>query len=250
MNKLTLTWLVYWIRTARSVFTGAWLKWPNTAGQYSALKKPSKNTQRHTFECPSGFHPNNWRSEWNPPWSRPSRRHLSRGQSWCHGAWKFPPWRLVSVQFHRGRRARFWGTDHNPSSTCIPWLDSPQSTNQQKKTRLTWPNDAMTQWCHDPMMPWPKDAMVQWCHGPMMPWPNDAMTHWCHGPWHDAMTHWCHGPASRKKKVEKKCWMKRKENEDALVWGSRGRSWRGPFRNFPSSRHTSTKVSVAKTLVK
>ena len=32
---LTLTWLVYWIRTARSVFTGAGLKWPNTAGQYS-----------------------------------------------------------------------------------------------------------------------------------------------------------------------------------------------------------------------
>ena len=35
-DKSTLTWLVYWIRTARSVFTGAGLKWPNTAGQYSA----------------------------------------------------------------------------------------------------------------------------------------------------------------------------------------------------------------------
>ena len=34
-EKLTLTWLVYWSRTARSVFTGAGLKWPNTAGQYS-----------------------------------------------------------------------------------------------------------------------------------------------------------------------------------------------------------------------
>ena len=34
-NKLTLTWLVYWIRTARSVSTGAGLKWPNTAGQHS-----------------------------------------------------------------------------------------------------------------------------------------------------------------------------------------------------------------------
>ena len=34
-DKLTLTWLVYWIPTARSVFTGAGLKWPNTARQYS-----------------------------------------------------------------------------------------------------------------------------------------------------------------------------------------------------------------------
>ena len=34
-DKSTLTWLVYWIRTARSVFTGAGLKWPNTAGHYS-----------------------------------------------------------------------------------------------------------------------------------------------------------------------------------------------------------------------
>ena len=34
-DELTLTWLVYWNRTARSVFTGAGLKWPNTAGQYS-----------------------------------------------------------------------------------------------------------------------------------------------------------------------------------------------------------------------
>ena len=33
--ELTLTWLVYWIRTARSVFTGAGLKWPNSTGQYS-----------------------------------------------------------------------------------------------------------------------------------------------------------------------------------------------------------------------
>ena len=33
--KLTLTWLVYWIRTAQSVFMRAGLKWPNTAGQYS-----------------------------------------------------------------------------------------------------------------------------------------------------------------------------------------------------------------------
>ena len=32
-EKVTLTWLVYWIRTAQSVFTGAGLKWPNTAGQ-------------------------------------------------------------------------------------------------------------------------------------------------------------------------------------------------------------------------
>ena len=30
-DKLTLTWLVYWIFTAQSVFTGAGLKWPNTA---------------------------------------------------------------------------------------------------------------------------------------------------------------------------------------------------------------------------
>ena len=36
-----LTWLVYWIRTARSVFTGAELKWPNTAGQYSICNSTS-----------------------------------------------------------------------------------------------------------------------------------------------------------------------------------------------------------------
>ena len=35
-DKLTLTWLAYWIRTARSAFTGAGLKWPNTAGRYSS----------------------------------------------------------------------------------------------------------------------------------------------------------------------------------------------------------------------
>ena len=38
-DQLTMTWLVYWIRTARSVFTGAGLKWPNTAGQYSIVPK-------------------------------------------------------------------------------------------------------------------------------------------------------------------------------------------------------------------
>ena len=34
-DKLTLTWLVSWIRTAGSVFTGAGLKSLNIAGQYS-----------------------------------------------------------------------------------------------------------------------------------------------------------------------------------------------------------------------
>ena len=34
-DKSTLTWLVCLSRAARSVFTGAGLKWPNTAGQYS-----------------------------------------------------------------------------------------------------------------------------------------------------------------------------------------------------------------------
>ena len=36
-----LTWLVYWIRTAWSVFTGggAGLKWPNTAGQYNTVPR-------------------------------------------------------------------------------------------------------------------------------------------------------------------------------------------------------------------
>ena len=33
-EKLTLTWLAYWSRTARSVFTGAGLKWLNITGQY------------------------------------------------------------------------------------------------------------------------------------------------------------------------------------------------------------------------
>ena len=37
-DKSTLTWLRHWIRTAWSVFTGAGLKWPNTAGQYSTCK--------------------------------------------------------------------------------------------------------------------------------------------------------------------------------------------------------------------
>ena len=32
---ITLTWLVYWIRTARSVFTGAGLKWLNIMGWYT-----------------------------------------------------------------------------------------------------------------------------------------------------------------------------------------------------------------------
>ena len=36
-HKLTLTWLVYWTRTTRSVFTGAGLKWPNITGQYSTV---------------------------------------------------------------------------------------------------------------------------------------------------------------------------------------------------------------------
>ena len=34
-DKLTLIWLVYWIRTAWSVFTGAELKWVNITGWYS-----------------------------------------------------------------------------------------------------------------------------------------------------------------------------------------------------------------------
>ena len=34
---ITLTWLIYWIRTTRSIFTGAGLKWQNTAGQYSVI---------------------------------------------------------------------------------------------------------------------------------------------------------------------------------------------------------------------
>ena len=37
-DELTLTWLVYWIRTARSVFTGAGPKWLNITGQYSASR--------------------------------------------------------------------------------------------------------------------------------------------------------------------------------------------------------------------
>ena len=37
-DKLTLTWLVYWNRTARSVFTGAGLKWLNTTGWYRSSK--------------------------------------------------------------------------------------------------------------------------------------------------------------------------------------------------------------------
>ena len=36
-DKLTLIRLVYWSRTIRSVLTGAGLKWPNTAGQYSTF---------------------------------------------------------------------------------------------------------------------------------------------------------------------------------------------------------------------
>ena len=48
---ITLTWLVYWIRTARSVFPGAGLKWLNTTGWNSrkvrrkrGKRRPSSNT--------------------------------------------------------------------------------------------------------------------------------------------------------------------------------------------------------------
>ena len=46
--KLTLTWLVYWIRTTRSVFTGAGLKWLNTAGQYSTA---TVKIHRRPYPC-------------------------------------------------------------------------------------------------------------------------------------------------------------------------------------------------------
>ena len=51
-EKLTLTWLVYWIRTAWSVFTGARLKWPSTAGQCSmfvCVKISRANFGDYTF---------------------------------------------------------------------------------------------------------------------------------------------------------------------------------------------------------
>ena len=48
-DKLTLTWLVYWIRTARSVFTGAGLKWPNIAGQYSTWSNTRVRCMRFLF---------------------------------------------------------------------------------------------------------------------------------------------------------------------------------------------------------
>ena len=56
--KLTWTWLVYWIRTARSVFTGAGLKWPNTAGQYSNtfVKQLKKLWRRIMFWRPENIH--------------------------------------------------------------------------------------------------------------------------------------------------------------------------------------------------
>ena len=36
-RKVNLSWLVYWVRTARSVFTGAGLKWLNITGYYSTF---------------------------------------------------------------------------------------------------------------------------------------------------------------------------------------------------------------------
>ena len=53
-DKLTLTWLVYWIRTARCVFTGAGLKWPNTAGQYSICPALFTLNTEHLTELQSG----------------------------------------------------------------------------------------------------------------------------------------------------------------------------------------------------
>ena len=47
-DKLTLTWLLYWTRTARSVFTGAGLQWPNTAGQYSKHSPLGKCGTQHS----------------------------------------------------------------------------------------------------------------------------------------------------------------------------------------------------------
>ena len=49
VDKSTLTWLVYWIRTARSVFTGAGLKWPNTAGKYSISRCEEKTSLLQSF---------------------------------------------------------------------------------------------------------------------------------------------------------------------------------------------------------
>ena len=57
-DKLTLTWLVYWIRTARSVFTGAGLRWPNTAGQDSTCDPNTAflHFRRCRFSLRSVFH--------------------------------------------------------------------------------------------------------------------------------------------------------------------------------------------------
>ena len=40
---ITVTWLIYWIRTARSVFTGAGLKWLNITRWHSERKIDDKN---------------------------------------------------------------------------------------------------------------------------------------------------------------------------------------------------------------
>ena len=57
---ISLTWLVYWIHTALSVFTGAGLKWLNTVGQYSTYTYPytySKLSSRTDFSLIETFDP-------------------------------------------------------------------------------------------------------------------------------------------------------------------------------------------------
>ena len=65
-DKLTLTWLVYWIRTARSVFTEAGLKSPNIAGQYSTSKKGFmyKKIQSHDIEQEKSTHNGQQNARW------------------------------------------------------------------------------------------------------------------------------------------------------------------------------------------
>ena len=67
-DRLTSTWLVYWIRTAWSVFTGAGLKWPNTAGQYRVLVTRKSATLHGCFVQTHNALPKN--ASYTPPKSR------------------------------------------------------------------------------------------------------------------------------------------------------------------------------------
>ena len=102
-DKLTLTWLAYWIRTTRCVFTGAGLKLPNTAGQYNVLKdekidrfkKQNLEGFHSQTEGPSEVHRNIHRRvqivHYVPLCGRTDRPHCKKNTWWTNSPTKIKP---------------------------------------------------------------------------------------------------------------------------------------------------------------